>query len=128
VPLIGHPEPSLCEGVRISNTLKDEIATSSNQKTVRLLAMTERVDGILTSHNTLLRMRYFNNNFHSQLLLRKQYGCLSCKYRNDFYRQFIESNQPGSYFGLSPSSSPSPIKGEGTLNRHCEERSNVAIS
>jgi thiamine pyrophosphokinase len=34
----------------------DEIATSSNQKTVRLLAMTGRVDEILTSHNTLLRM------------------------------------------------------------------------
>jgi hypothetical protein len=29
---------------------------------------------------------------------------------------------------LSPSSLPSPIKGEGTLTRHCEERSDVAIS
>jgi hypothetical protein len=29
---------------------------------------------------------------------------------------------------LSPSSSPSPIKEEGTLTRHCEERSDVAIS
>jgi len=35
---------------------RNEIATSFNQKTVNLLAMTERVDEILTSHNTLLRM------------------------------------------------------------------------
>ena len=32
-----------------------------------------------------------------------------------------------SNLGFSPSSSPSPIKGEGTLARHCEERSDVAI-
>ena len=32
-----------------------------------------------------------------------------------------------SNLGFSPSSSTSPIKGEGTLTRHCEERSDVAI-
>jgi hypothetical protein len=75
VPLIGHPEPSLFEGVRISsfkfffiNTLNDEILTSSGKNT-GLLRMTKWMVEIATSHKTLLAMTDLDRYFHPHLVL-----------------------------------------------------------
>ena len=55
--------------------LLNEIATSSNQKTVRFLAMTD-----------------LDRYFYHHLVLRKQHEGLSWKYRNDYYKECIYSN------------------------------------
>jgi hypothetical protein len=76
---------------------------------------------IATSHKTLLAMTDLDRYFHSHLVLQSSMTVYPENTETFFKGILLEQLTRISLCPrLSPSFSPFPIKGEGTLSRHCE--------